>query len=304
MLQCSVRGMRPAKGKTLAMLVRERLARGEATEFSARNQDATAARPLAEVMPPAIAAAAVSNFETRQMPAGLFHSAWSHVEYAMNQECPPEETQYYLETANYLTGEVITRPDTHQDMRLGALLLSTYAPLLGRRAAGEHAVEKKDCDEVYHSIGQALNYLRPLDTNEPPQWRMVEAAVLALSARIRRPELLLYPASPREEQSSNQRLNHDSYFYTGHDKLPVQQKLLPTQKVYDDCITVLTLNPLIDKALRTSQGAPDAPLADKVNYLLSLIVAETAGEELDKSEHKFLSFLTRAVAAHHKVLAQ
>lgn len=262
----------------------------------------TIARPIAEAVAPDLAAAAVKRYETRRTSAGLFHSAWNHVEFSIAEDHSEEMTCNYMDTASMLLGEIISRPDTHQDMRLGALLLSTYIPLLYRRKT-DKAITPRDCGDVYHSIGRALHHMRPLHTDEPPQWRMTEAAVLALSARITRPELLLYPASPREEQSSNQALNHDSYFFTGNDKLPLQQKLMPTRKVYDECITVLTVAPIISRALKATGEKEHLTLADKVNYLLSLVVAETSGEELEKHETNFLNFMTKAVAAHHTSLA-
>jgi hypothetical protein len=110
---------------------------------------------------------------------------------------------------------------------------------------------------------------------------------------------LLYPTSPREETSSIQAFNHDSYFYADKGKIPIQQKLLPTQKVYDECIQILTVQPLLDKALRKSGEQERITLSDKVNYLLSLIVAETSGAELTKDEAVFLNAMTEAVVAHY-----
>ena len=215
----------------------------------------------------------------------------------MNQTCQEAAAPYYFETAQLLLGEVVAHERAHQDTMLGALVLSTYMPLLHQRAE-EAPVTREDCEQIYASLGEALHYLRPLQTDQPPQWRMVEVAMLALSARARHPELLLYPASPREEQSAHQPLNHDSYFYTGGDKVPVQQKLLPTQKTYDDCITILTVEPILQKALRVTGQQQEATLADQVNYLLSLIIAEAGGYGVNRDEVKVLNFLTEAVAAH------
>jgi hypothetical protein len=220
----------------------------------------------------------------------------------MNTDCTDETASYYFDTANYLLGDIVSNQEANQDVQLGALIMSVYMPAFRKRVEG-CSVTRNDCEQIYDSIGAALHYLRPLHTDEPPQWRMVEAATLALSARTRQPDLLLYPASPREEQSSNQRLNHDSYFFTGTDKLPIQQKLLPTQKVYDECITILTIDPIIDRALRRCRDGSDMSVADKVNYLLSLIVAETGGVELARHEEVFLNFITQAIASHHVELS-
>ncbi len=256
------------------------------------------ARPLAEEVSADIVSEAVERYTARRTPAGFLHSAWHHVEYAMNKDCPEIAAPYYLESAEYLIGKIIVKPEAHQDTKLGALILSTYMPVLSKRA-GEESVEKEDCESVYRSMGYALRFMRPLNLDEPPQWRMVEAATLALSARIGRPELLLYPSSPREEQSREQEFNHDAYFYTGTDKIPIQQKIQATQKTYDECITMLTIDPIIDKALRTTRQSSERSLSDKINYLLALIVAETANEKISRQERRFLNILTQAIAAHH-----
>lgn len=257
------------------------------------------ARPLAEDLAPDFVRAAVRLYETRRSPAGLFRSAWNQIEYAMNEGVPDNEVDAHFDTTTLLVGELVSRENVHQDVRLGTLMLATYLPLF-RKRTDKQRIEPEDCKDVYESIGAALHYLRPLQTDEPPQWRMAEAAVLALSARSGRPELLLYPASPREEQSSNRRMNHDSYFYVDNDKLPLQQKLLPTEKVYDECVTVLTLMPIVDKGLKMVPGLQsEGSLSDRVNYLLSLIITETAGSSLTKDETKFLNFMTSAVAAHN-----
>lgn len=257
-------------------------------------------RPLAEHVAPELAAAAMKHYETRRNPEGLFHSAWNHAELALNKNIiyTDETRDYYFETSRQLLGDIFHDQKTHQDTKLGSLILSSYLPLLRKRAYDEE-VDASDCDQLYESLGAALRYLQPLTTEEPPQWRMAEVGVLALSARTQQPRLLLYPTSPREERSSNQRLNHDSYFYDNGDKIPLQQKLLKTQKTYDEWITILTLQPLVDKGLRVSGGVPRQTLADKVNYLLSLIVSETNGVPLERHELKFLNFMGEAVVAHH-----
>ena len=257
-----------------------------------------APRPLAEQISPQLADAAMRRYETRRMPPGLFHSAWNHVEYAINELDDRELIQYYFDIAHMLLGNIMQHTDSTEDLRLGALTLGSYMPLLMRRATRE-TVSDEDCEGVYKSLGSALQYQRPLSIEEPPQWRMAEVAVLCLSARMKRPDLLLYPASPREEQSAKKKFNHDSYFYTGQDKLPIQQKLVPTQKVYDECITILTLNPIIEKASKVTQLHSGETLAEKVNYLLSLVIADANNHDLTRSEYKFLNFMTEAVAAHH-----
>ena len=257
------------------------------------------ARPLAEHLAPDFARAAVRMYETRRTPAGLFHSAWSQLEYAMSTAQSAEDREAHFDTTLLLTGELLNRNDVHQDIRLGAFIVASYLPLFKKRSV-EEAITVEDCDEVYKSVGASLRYLRPLEIDEPPQWRMTEAAVLALSARIGRPELLLYPASPREEHSSNFAYNHDSYFFFEEEKLPLQQKLLPTNKEYDETVTVLTLDPIMKKAAKAAgviEGAET--LAGRTNYLLSLIIAESGGYDMRRSEVKYLNFITQAIAAHN-----
>lgn len=274
-----------------------------------RVAETTTPSPLAEHLDPQIAESAVRHYETRATGSGLLHSAWAHAEYAMNAECLPEVGVRYLETTDFVLGELIKNGDlvrrkemqVREDTKLGALVLASYLPVLRARSAGE-LPSSDDCRMIYQSIGGALRHMQPLRIDEPPQWRMVESAVLALSGRIGRPELLLYPASPREEESGVDSINHDSYFYLSGRKLPIQQKLLPVEHEYDDIVTVMTVEPLLTKGMIASKypGATDLTLADKVNALLSCIVAETSNQQLDISEKRLLNFMTQAIAAHHE----
>lgn len=256
-------------------------------------------RPLAEHVQPELASAAVRLYETKTQPSGLLRSAWHHVEMGLNQGGPKaDEANEMFRTGQQLIAMILRNPNAHQDTILGAFTLSTYLPLLRKRCI-EETITEEDCGDIYKSLGAAMSYLKPLAIDEPPQWRMAEVGVLALSARTHQPWLLLYPTSPREESSKTQALNHDSYFYEEGGKAPLQQKLLPTQKIYDECITVLTLQPIVDKALRAVGGVAPDSLSEKVNYLLSLIIAETSGQKLNRNETKFLNYMSEAVAAHH-----
>ncbi len=256
-------------------------------------------RPLAEDLDQTLAMAALKKYERRKNPSGVLRSAWNYAEYALNSSTAKTvEREEYFHTSQLLTGMVLLNPKTNQDTSMSALTLSTYLPLFQKRA-GERELLSKDCDDVYHSLGKAMQYLRPLAIDEPPQWRMTEVGILALSARARQPQLLMYPTSPREETSGIQALNHDSYFYDENGKIPIQQKLIPTQKVYDECIKIMTLQPLLDLALKKSGEQVAVSLGDKVNYLLSLIVSEVAGGRLTRDETKFLNTMTEAVVAHY-----
>ena len=257
----------------------------------------------AEFLAPETAIHKMKRYETQRTSPGLFHSAWCHAEMGLNQriDINNDGREFYFETTQMLTGLVIEREISDRDTLLGALILSSYVPLFKKRALNQE-ISSDDCVGIYNSLGGALRYLRPLSIDEPPQWRMTEVSVLALSARTHQPSLLFYPTSPREEHSDNFAVNHDSYFYNNGDKIPIQQKLIYTDKTYADWITVLTLQPLIDKGLRsTNKRVAKYPLADKVNYLLSLIISETNGWQLSMDEQKFLNFMSEAVAAHRMV---
>lgn len=267
-------------------------------EFSAHELHRTLQSPV-EYLDKHVALAALKKFETRRNPSGLMQSAWSNAEFALNlKDATSEEREEYFHTSQLLTAMVLSHPKVHQDTSLSAFTLSTYLPVFSKRAS-EVEVTDEDCIGIYESLGHAMRYMRPLEIDEPPQWRMAEIASLALSARSRQPQLLLYPASPREESSNTQHLNHDSYFLDENGKVPIQQKLIPTQKVYDECIRILTMQPLLHKALKKSGEATKSGLSDQVNYLLSLIVAEVSGSYVSKEEVKFLNEMTESVVAHY-----
>lgn len=258
------------------------------------------AQPLAEDMVPSCATTALHHFLTHRSPAGQFHSAWRHVEFGTNQQIhlSDDVREVYFDDARHLTGRVIESDTSDEDLRLAALTLDSYLPLFAKRARRE-AIEPADCRQIYDSLGSAIQYLQPVCADAPPRWRMTETAVLAASARIGRPDLLLYPTSPREEASRIAAENHDSYFLKGSMKLPLQQKLQPTDKRYNRHITLLVLLPLMDHGYRKCQiEAPKTP-SDKLNHLLSLITAETNQIELYEDEQQFLNYMSRAVAAHY-----
>ena len=260
--------------------------------------------PLAEDVHPDFARGAMKRYETRCQPEGLLFSAWYHAEMGLNQQLDHDKAtrDCYFETTEYLIKMLLDQEHCHQDTLLGALVLASYLPTLKKRAArrDNEKIGPLDCERVYSSLGAAVRYLRPLSIDEPPQWRMTEVSILALSARTRQPMFLLYPASPREEQSYIQHLNHDSYFFRDNSKIPLQQKLIPSDKVYDESITMLTLQPLLDRGLKATGVSINQPLASKVNHLLSLIVAETSGEELETSERKFLNIMSESIVAHYR----
>lgn len=255
----------------------------------------------AEQLPGDVATAAMRRANTRRKPAGVFCSAWNHVEYAMSasDNLDDQIRQVYFDYAQDLLGDVIARPDSNQDVRFSAFRLSSYVPIFRKRRLGED-VTPDDCHELYRSIGTALAMMRPLDIEEPPQSIMIEAGFEALSARSLQPEHILYPTSPREEASPFSHLNHDSYFFVNDDKLPLQQKLIPTTKPYDAAIRVLTLLPLVEKAAKKSNLLLPDLSSERLNLLLSLIVSETQLISIDRHEKQFLDYLTRSIIAHKR----
>lgn len=257
-------------------------------------------RPLAEDLPLVAATESLNRFMTRQTKTGLFHSAWRHVEYALSREVGLDDSlkESYFDDASQLLGKVI-RHKTTEDLQLASLTLGSYLPCFLKRARGD-VITADDCTRVYQSLGSAIAHLEPRSADDPPCWRMTETAVLALAARTKQPELLLYPTSPREEASDTSSENHDSYFMTADKKLPLQQKLIPTSKSYENHITLLNLLPMLSYAYtKANLAMPDEP-TDNLNYLLGLIVTETHGVKLAKPEKQFLDHLSRAVAWHYQ----
>ncbi len=255
--------------------------------------------PLAEHVDPTNISHELEKYGSRRTSTGLFRSAWNQIEFALNQNVDLDEgvRESYFDLAQLLLNKIIKKQDSHENTKLGSLVLSTYLPLLAKRSRNER-MNAQDCIEVYQSLGAAMHFMKPLRAEEPPQWQMMEVAVLALSARTEQPSFLLYPSSPREECSNVREFNHDSYFMADlHSKLPIQQKLHSTMKEYDDWVTILCLQPMVKKGLKKC-GLEDLSLSETINYLLSLIVAETQGEELSKGEKTFLDHLSSGVVAH------
>lgn len=258
----------------------------------------TAPHALAETLAPDIAFAAMNYFTLSTDAEGRYHSAWYHTEFAMHQTSPLENDirTSYIDTAQFLLGDILTNPDAHHSTKFGALILSSYVPVFTKRARGE-MITSDECEQIYHSLGSAIAYMQPLSQEEPPPSIMVEAALMALSARNRRPEFLLYPTSPREESSKLAPWNHDNYFIENGRKLPIQQKLCMTKREYGQAVTVVTMEPIIDKALAKYDFPVPEQLSEKINFVLSLIVLDTQNPKaLERSERAVLNHLGECVA--------
>lgn len=261
--------------------------------------------PLAEHIPFEVAIAGMRRFGTKRRPEGQFMSAWHHAEVALTRDRVIDNTvrRSYIDYAQDLLGEIVRNNKAHADTQLGALVLSSYMQCLQKRALGQEILPE-DCKEIYRSLGAAISYLQPLAINKPPQWRMTETLVLAASSRIQRPDMLMYPSSPREESSPVSERNHDGYFLRDKSKLAIQQKLIATDKTYDESITVLVLEPILRRAyVKAGLNTKELTVAEQLNYVLSLIVSETSGRNLTSSEQQILNHLSSAVA-HHKFAAE
>jgi hypothetical protein len=267
----------------------------------AQNETLAPAVLPAELLEPATITAELRHYGTRRTTEGLFRSAWNHLEFGLNRHLglDDEVRDSYFDLSQYLVGRILYDHSAHQDTQLGALILSTYMPLFAKRGSGEK-ITGDDCLDIYKSIGHALQYLQPLHTDEPPQWPMTEAAVLALSARTKQPHLLLFPSSPREECDSVRDQNHDSYFLSGLEKIPIQQKLVVTDKEYSKWITILCLEPIVQRGLRKSGTKEAMGLADSMNYLISLIIAESSGGVAEEHERAFLDHISSAIVSHRR----
>ena len=124
----------------------------------------------------------------------------------------------------------------------------------------------------------------------------------ALSARTKRPDVLLYPSSPREEASVIQPLNHDGYFIKEEGKVPLQTKLIHTEKIYHDPTRTIYIEPLAEHALKRAGMIPrdtTLPIGYCTEMIAELVDEETA-ELVDQQGKEALDYLTRSVVARYE----
>jgi hypothetical protein len=268
--------------------------------------------PLAEHVDADVALAAMRHCMTLRKPEGHFHSAWRHIEFAMNQNVSylsDELRRKYLGDAQWLLAGILdARGDRHgrntnPDLYAQALTLNIFLPVLTKRALGK-SLDSTDCESIYRSFGTAFASINALQYPDASYKcaRFAEMLGPALSARTRRPSALLYPASPREEASTIQPLNHDGYFIKGDRKLPLQTKLIRTEKLYHDPTMTIYIEPLADHALRRSGviGADAEPyIGDCTEIIAELITEECAGND-DPAGKAALDYLTRSVVARYE----
>ena len=256
---------------------------------------------LAENLPEDHTTSEMNRYSRKRTPAGLFRSAWCHIEYAMNHyDSLPDLSEFYFEYARDLTGVIVNEHIGSELTTMNALVLASYIPFFRRRVRGED-ISSDDCRELYRSMGYALSYMQPLHPDDPPLWNQAEVVVLAMSARIGQPAFLLHPSSPREESSTQYpRMNHDSYFISSRGKLPIQQKQRPVNKPYHPAITMLFFEKTLDRALKKS-GQPPASFspADKLNYIIATIISETYDSSINACEKVFMDSVCSVVASHY-----
>lgn len=283
--------------------------------FSAKNYDTLLPPgPLAERMDPALAVAGMRHCMTLRKAEGHFHSAWHHIEYAMNQNVPyfdDELRRKYLGDAAFLLGRIVDSRSHDSKQKINptlyaqALTLNTYLPVLTKRAV-QQPVTASDCEDIYRSFGyifQDINSLSYPDASYKSA-RFAEMVGPALSARTLRPDALLYPASPREEASNYQPLNHDGYFIKAGEKVPLQTKLIETEKIYDDPTRTIYIEPLAQHALLRAKlidqtDCMDMVIGDATEMICELVTEEVAGT-VDKEGKIALDYLTRSIIARYQ----
>lgn len=256
---------------------------------------------LAEHLNPEYSLAAMGRDVVRRTAKGRLRSCWQHIEHCLNHSSGAStfEREENFDCAMALTQKIIAKKEAHIDTQLEALVVASYIPVFKKRAYSE-VITPDDCIDIYASLVEAFAYLRPLTHGIIPSSLALETFILAASARTRRPDYLLYPASPREESSTVRAINHDSYFVKDGTKLPVQQKLIATGEMYDRPITMLTLLPILKKASHRSGYTIDDTDADLINHTIALVVAEASGEELEKHEKMMLNIVSESVVAHYR----
>ena len=262
--------------------------------------DGHASLELAENLEFHLSADAVRRYVVKRTSKGRLRSAWHHVEYGVCRTGDASEFERLesLDCARSLTKMVLEKPEAPVNTHLEALVLASYIPVFKKRAF-DMPITESDCEHIYQSLGNAFAYVKPLEYGCIPSGLALQTLVLALAARTRRSEYLLFPTSPREEASEAQVVNHDSYFIRDGAKLPIQQKLIPTASSYTEPVTMLTLLPLIDKASRKAGYVVDDDIADQLNNPISLLVTETSRGELAKHEKRFVDELSESVVAHY-----
>jgi len=278
--------------------------------FSAQNYDTLLPPgPLAEHVDADVALAAMRHCMTLRKPEGHFHSAWRHIEFAMNQNVDylnDSLRRKYMGDAQWLLAGILNaRGDsqgrsTSPDLYAQALTLNIFLPVLTKRALNQR-ITPRDCQDIYQSFGTAFRSINAFTYPDSSykSSRFAEMLGPALSARTNRPDVLLFLSSPREEASTIQPLNHDGYFIKKKRKIPLQTKLIQTAKVYHDPTKTIYIEPLAEHALKRSGIVPknaDLHIGDCTEMIAELVGEETA-RTIDYQGKTALDYLTRSVVA-------
>lgn len=282
--------------------------------FSVKNYDTLLPPgPLAEQINPADALAGMRHCMTLRKAEGHFHSAWHHIEYAMNQKVSHFDDQLrqkYIGDAAFLLGKIIDYSASNDRcvnpaLYAQALTLNTYLPVFTKRALQKEIIHQ-DCADIYKSFGFVFKDINSLNYPEASykSARLAEMIGPALSARTLRPEKLLYPASPREEASTQQPLNHDGYFIKNGEKVPLQTKLIETEKTYDDPTRTIFIEPLAAHALMRAKLINERDRGRMAiggaTEIISTLITEEVDQLIDPQGKAALDFLTRSVVARYE----
>ena len=281
--------------------------------FSVNNYDTLLPPgPLAEHVDADVALAAMRHCMTLRKPEGHFHSAWRHIEFAMNQNVTylnePLRKKYMGDAQWLLAGILDVRGDKHgrktnPDLYAQAITLNIFLPVLTKRALSQ-SITQNDCQNIYQSFGTAFRTINAFNYPDSSykSARFAEMLGPALSARTKRPDALLYPSSPREEASTSQPLNHDGYFIKSTEKIPLQTKLIYTEKIYHDPTRTIYIDPLAEHALKRADLLPTdivLPIGYYTEMIAELVDEETAGL-IDQQGKDALDYLTRSVVARYE----
>lgn len=268
--------------------------------------------PLAEELNPDTLQTELNHYSQRSNAEGLIHSAWRQIEFALNQQNQlPDDLRltYINDYASHLlacsmhaSSETIQGHDSSNRSEAAyskALLISSYLPIFSKRAL-QKPLTREDSLNLYHTLGSILQYQLDADSAQD----LTENVTRGLSARTLQPEHILHLASPREESSDLQTINHDGYFVAVADKLPVQIKLGQTALQYDSPVIVLDIDDLLKNAVRyAGSGIIDepTPFTGYAPNVAEYIAREARGEVLPRNQQRLLNIASQSLVRHYRL---
>ena len=270
-------------------------------KFKASDEQLPPPGPLAEMLPPQLTVNALRHYLTFRNPEGQFASGWMHIEFAMNHSLALDSDmrQKYIGDAAFLFATAADNPRSHMETRLGAMVATNYLPVFSKRANNQ-PVTQDDCADIYRGLAATITYLTPPGSTVLESWRLTELIPLAMSARTGQPELLLYPASPREESSRYAQSNHDAYFVADKQKIALQQKLIASEEPYDYPFQVITLLPIVQNALKRTGYTDFESPTDAFEFVVHAMIAEAQDLDVQPYERDLLNLLSRSIAARRR----